>query len=208
MFDYVSRTTSSSLECHVAMSLIHMINVILVLHSLPIMLILENFGENAFGARWNRRVINWSISSILDAHSSSVNCVELIFHSRASGRALSACSSRIIASLCHWGPLDFKLRWLSGYQVLRLVAARLYHQALVYCSLVWVGISTNGARIEGLPGILLVTTLDLSVWSDLHHAIDERLIELVLLIPAILCSTAWNEVLLPLRVLLRDQTHG
>jgi len=43
LFDNVSGSTASSLERHVAMSLIHVVNVVLVLHGLPVVLILEDF---------------------------------------------------------------------------------------------------------------------------------------------------------------------
>jgi len=122
-----------------------------------------------------------------------MNCVELIFHSRVAWRALSTCCSRIVATLCDRRPLDFKLGRLSRYQVLCLVTTGLDHQALVDRTLVWVGhVSANGARIKRLPRILLISTLDLSVRSDLHHAIDQCLIELILLIPSILCGASWH----------------
>ena len=43
---------------------------------------------------------------------------------------------------------------------------------------------------------------------NLHHAVDEGLVVLVLLVPAVLCGASRNEVLLSLRALLRHQTHG
>lgn len=42
---------------------------------------------------------------------------------------------------------------------------------------------------------------------NLHHAIDERLVELILLISTVLCRASRNKVLLSLRALLRHQTH-
>ena len=43
LFDNICRSTASTLESHISVSLIHVIDVVLVLHSLPIVLILENF---------------------------------------------------------------------------------------------------------------------------------------------------------------------
>ena len=43
LFDNIRGSTSSSLKGHVAMSLIHVVDVVLVLHGLPVVLILEDF---------------------------------------------------------------------------------------------------------------------------------------------------------------------
>lgn len=43
--------------------------------------------------------------------------------------------------------------------------------------------------------------------SDLHHAVDERLVVLVLSISTILRRSSRYQILLPLRVLLRHQPH-
>lgn len=54
----VRATCASSLECHVAVSLVHMVNIIMILHSLSVVLILENLRENSFSACRHARVIN------------------------------------------------------------------------------------------------------------------------------------------------------
>lgn len=51
LFYYVCGTTTSSLKCHIAVSLVHVIDIVLVLHGLAIMLVLKYFRKNAFGAR-------------------------------------------------------------------------------------------------------------------------------------------------------------
>lgn len=69
-------------------------------------------------------------------------------------------------------------------------------------------VATDRTCIEGLPSILLIAALNLTVCPDLHHAIYQRLVEVVLLVPSVLGCAAGNEVLLPLGVLLGHQTHG
>lgn len=153
----VCGAAASALECHVAVRLVHVVDVVLVLHRLSVMLIFEYFCEYALGARGHTRVLNRPISSILDAHSSSMHCVELILHARASRGALAAGGARVVASLGHGGPLDIKLGRLPRYQVLCLITTWLYHQALIDRILIRVRyISADGAGVEGLPGILLV----------------------------------------------------
>ena len=106
LFDDIWRSRTSSLESHVPVRLVHMIDVVLVLHSLSSVLILEYFCEDSFGTRWHARVIYGAVSSILYAHSSSVDGVELVFHSVSSGRALTSGCPRIIATLSHGWSLD------------------------------------------------------------------------------------------------------
>ena len=152
-------------------------------------------------------MINGSVSSILNAHSSSVNCVELVFHTSAWG-ALTAGCARIVATLSNRGPLNVELGGLARDQVLCLIAARLDHQALIDGILIWCWhVSADRAGVEGLPSILLIATLSLSVRTNLHHTVDQCLIVLILLVPSSLGCASWNEVLLPLCVLLRHQTH-
>ena len=145
----------------------------------------------------------------MDAHSPSVDCVELIFHTSSTRRALATSRPRIMASLGDGRPLNIKLSRLARDQVLCLIAAWLDHQPLVNGVLIRVlHIAANRACIEGLPGILLIASLDLAMSSDLHHAIYQRLVQLILLVPSVLCCAARNKVLLPLGVLLGNQTHG
>ena len=89
-----------------------------------------------------------------------------------------------------------------------LIAAWLDHESLVDRSLISARhVSANGVGIERLPSILLVGALHLAVRPNLHHAVDERLVELILLVPPVLCRASRNKVLLSLRALLRHQTH-
>ena len=67
------------------MSLIHVINIVLVLHSLSIVLILEYLSKYTLSTRRHARMINSAISAVLYAHSSSVYSIELILHASASG---------------------------------------------------------------------------------------------------------------------------
>jgi len=86
LFYDIGCTTASSLESNVAMSLIHVINIVLVLHSLSIVLILEYLSKYTLSTRGHARMITSAISAtILYAHSSSVYSIELILHASASG---------------------------------------------------------------------------------------------------------------------------
>ena len=53
LFYDVRCATSSSLEGHVAVRLVHMINVVLVLHWLSVVLIFEYLCEDAFRTSWH-----------------------------------------------------------------------------------------------------------------------------------------------------------
>lgn len=80
------------------------------------------------------------------------------------------------------------------------------HQSLV--GLIWVlHVATNRTRVERLPSILLAAALDLPMRPNLHHAVDQSLIELILLVSRILRRATRDEVLLSLSILLRYQTH-
>ena len=70
-----------SMESHLAISLIHVINVVLVLMTcqLSSMLVFENLCQNALGACWNTLVIDCVTTAILNTHTSTVNCIKLIF---------------------------------------------------------------------------------------------------------------------------------
>jgi hypothetical protein len=72
----------SSLESYMSLSLVHVIDIILVLMtmeiSLSVMLVLEDFRKNSFGVL---RLTIWvQLSIVLDVHASSVNSIELIFY--------------------------------------------------------------------------------------------------------------------------------
>jgi hypothetical protein len=65
-----------------SLSLVHVIDIILVLMtmeiSLSVMLVLEDFRKNSFGVL---RLTIWvQLSIVLDVHASSVNSIELIFY--------------------------------------------------------------------------------------------------------------------------------
>ena len=69
----------SSLKRDVSLSLVHMVNVILVLvamETLSIVLILKDLGQNTFILL----TISVKLSIILDVHASSVYSIELIFN--------------------------------------------------------------------------------------------------------------------------------
>jgi hypothetical protein len=83
------------------MRLVHVINVVLVLHGLSIMLVLKYLCKDAFGARGHARMVNRAISTVLYAHASSVHGIELILHTSASRRPLTARSAWIVATLCY-----------------------------------------------------------------------------------------------------------
>lgn len=171
------------------------------------MLIFEYFCKNSFGTCWHARVIDRSITSVLDAHSSSVNGVELVFHAGASRGALAACGSWIVATLRYGRPLDIKLGRLSGYQILCLITTWLDHQTLVHVRVLVLLVSTDRARIKRLPRILLVSSWSLSWRLNLIHSVNHGLIELILVVASVLSSTTGDQVLLPLGVLLGYQSH-
>ena len=101
LFYYVCCTTASALECHIAVSLVHVIDVVLVLHGLSIVLVLKYFSQYAFGTCGHARVVDGAVASVLNAHSSSMNGIELVLHSCTPWRPLSASSAGIVASLSH-----------------------------------------------------------------------------------------------------------
>ena len=53
LFYDVRCSTASSLEGHVAMSLVHVVDVVLVLHRLSVVLIFEDFCQDSFRAIWH-----------------------------------------------------------------------------------------------------------------------------------------------------------
>ena len=137
-----------------------------------VVLVFENFGQDSFRIDWLTIVID-CLSIALDAHSSSMHCVELSFviglWTRRSLTTSSCLWSSI--SLSYWWPgnLDFSSR--SWYQILCLIAARLKHQTLWLLSIALHSI-LNTRRINRLPCIFR-SRLDLSI---LHHSIDDLLI--------------------------------
>ena len=105
LFDNVWCTTSiSCVELHLAMSLVHVINVVLmlvVLHCLPVMLVLENLCEDSFCAGGDASVVDSTSTIILNAHSSSMNCIELVLCIIGSRGSLPSGRSRIGSTLCN-----------------------------------------------------------------------------------------------------------
>lgn len=63
------------------MGLIQMISIILLVVEcvLSVVLIFEYFGKNSFRV-WRLTVVVYGLSVSLDAHSSSVDCIELILY--------------------------------------------------------------------------------------------------------------------------------
>lgn len=66
------------------MRLIHVIDVVLVLHRLPIMLVFEYLGQDALRAGRHTRMIDRAVSAILYAHAAAMHSVELVLHACAS----------------------------------------------------------------------------------------------------------------------------
>ena len=136
------------------------------------MLVFEYFCQNSFSVTW-LSVDGLAIS--LDAHSSSMNGVELILDVvRCSGWSLAASSSgwmRCVVTLSDWWSWDLNLSSWSWYQVLSLVAAWLEHKTLV---LFWRGwhIVLDGSSVDWLPRVLWPR------WhlSILYHSVDDLLI--------------------------------
>lgn len=98
-----SSTASPALELN--LGLVHVIDVVLVLvvlhRLLPVVLVLEDFCQYTLCARGNARMIDGAVSAVaLDAHSTAVNCIELIFDvTSCSGRPWATCRAWIAASL-------------------------------------------------------------------------------------------------------------
>ena len=97
-------SSSSGLESHLTMGLVHVLNVVLLLllsveRILPRVLVLKNLGEDSLCRSREPSLI---IISSLDVHSSSVNCVELVFDvRRRPRRALASCRTWVTCSLGH-----------------------------------------------------------------------------------------------------------
>jgi len=81
-----------------------MINIVLmlvVLHSLPVMLVLEDFGQDSFCASWDALMVYGTSAITLNAHSSSMNCIELILAVVGSRGSLSSSCSWRRTTLCN-----------------------------------------------------------------------------------------------------------
>jgi hypothetical protein len=93
----------SCIYLDLALSLIQMIVEILriVLNRLSVLLIFKNFGQNNFCALW---LVDWIIrTNTLNAHTSAVDCIKLIFNSNTcSWRSISPSSIRIDCILSNW----------------------------------------------------------------------------------------------------------
>ena len=158
--------TCSTIE---SMSLIHVINVVLLMNCLPI-LIFENLSEYSFGTCWLRSMIyNCVTSTTLNTHASSMNGIELVFDvvNRA-GWSITSCSSTWIP--LNWWSWYIKFGTLSWDQILSLITARLNQETLIYIR-AWLNISyIYGTRVNGLPSIFLTRL------THLNHVIDILLI--------------------------------
>lgn len=199
--------TISRIEIHLSMSLIHVVNIVLmlvVLYCLSVMLILEDFCQDSFCASRNTWVINSATTTILNAHTSTMNSIELILCIVGSWGSLTSSSSWIWSTLCNWWPLNIQFGRLARYQILSLITAWLNHESLIHSPLVL--ISANRARVNRLPCILGIV-LNLAMGTDLHHAVYECLIILSWVVSSrwtVVCLIAINKVLLPLSIFLRD----
>lgn len=113
--------TSSAIE---SMSLIHMVDVVLLMNSLTV-LILEDLGKNSFGTWRLRRMINSSIiSTTLNTHASTMDSIELIFNIVDWTRwSITSCSSTRIS--LNWWSRDVKFSSLTGNQILSLITTGL-----------------------------------------------------------------------------------
>lgn len=139
---------------------------------LSVVLIFENFCQNSFGVYCLTIMIN-SLSVTLNAHASSMDCIELSLNiGRSSRRSLTTSSSLWSSiTLGYWRSSNLYFSSWSRYQILGLVTAWLEHQALwlLSCTLQTI---LNAGRINRLPSIF-GSRLDLSI---LHHSIDNLLI--------------------------------
>ena len=143
------------------------------------MLVFEDFSQDSLSITW-LPIDGLSIS--LNAHSSSMDCIKLVFDIiRCPWWSLSA-------SCCSWMWIIVTLsdRWSwninfgswSWYQILCLIAARLEHQTLVLLGIV-VNVVLNWRGINRLPGILR-SRLHLTI---LNHTIDDLLVVSTLAFP-------------------------
>lgn len=141
----------SAIETDLSMCHVEMVNIILLMILLSVVLILKDFGEDAFSV---------TIDLIpLKRHSSAMNSIKLSFCT--SRRSLT--SSAI--SLCDRWSLNFNLCCWSRNEILCLITARLNHKSLIFLTV------TFTIRIYGLPCSLW---LALSSWiciDSLIHAI-------------------------------------
>jgi len=171
------------------------------------MLILEYFCKNSFCASRNTRMVYSASTAILNTHSSSMHCIELVLCVIGSWGSLPSGRSRIGSTLCNWWPLNIKFSWLAGYQILCLIAAWLNHQTLVHIILILLGhISSNRAGVDRLPSVFRIV-LNLPMGSNLHHTIHQCLVILTLMVSAWCvanCTALFlvNDILLPLGIFL------
>lgn len=90
----------STLERDVSLGIVHVVDIILLLvtvEALPIVLILEDFRENALGVL--RLAVLVHLSIVLNVHASSVYGVELVLDlARRPWGSLSSCCSWIATS--------------------------------------------------------------------------------------------------------------
>jgi len=139
---------------------------------LSIVLIFENFSQNSFGVNCLTVVI-YRLSIALDAHTSSMDCIELSLDiGGCSWRSLTT-SSGLWASITlgHRRSSNFNFSSWSRYQILGLITAGLEHQALCLLS-VTLHTILHASRINRLPSIF-GSRLDLSI---LHHSIYNLLV--------------------------------
>jgi len=142
--------------------------------SSPGVLVFENLGKNSFSVAWLSIMVD-CLAITLDAHTSSMYSIELIFDIVGSPRrSLSTSSSGrmwIVVTLSNWWSRNINLCSWSRYQILCLIAAWLEHQTLVLLWICW-NFVLNRIRVNWLPSVFR-PRLYLPI---LYHSINNLLI--------------------------------
>jgi len=135
-----------------------------------------------------------SLSISLNAHSSSMNSIELVLDVIwCSWWSLStACCLRVAVALSYRWSWYFYFGSWPGYQILSLITAWLEHKTLILFLIVGHFI-LNWCGINWLPGIF-GSRLNLTI---LYHSVNNLLI----------ISTTWSIAAFPLTILLVHQSH-
>lgn len=169
LVNYLS--SSAHLESHLTICLIQMVDVILLL--IPSLLIFEKFSHDTLLVRVGLP------STSLNIHSSTMDSVELIFlvSSLPRGSLPTSCSraDALHSSLSDGWSRYFHLSCRAWNQILRLVATRLNHEALIV-NLLFI---LYRASINRLPSVPCTT-----LWNPLILSIDQTVIRSSTLIPA------------------------
>ena len=152
-------------------------------------LVFEYFCKDSFSIAW--LTVN-GLTISLDAHSSTMDCVELVFDviwgPWWSLPTSGSCWMWSVITLSNRWSRDFKLSSWPWYQILCLIAARLEHKTLILFRVGW-HVVLDGRGVNWLPSVL---------WTRWHLSILYHTVNDMLVIPALP---------FPLGVFLIDKSH-